>query len=96
MTRDEVAEVAALARLHLTDQELTALTADLTRILAGAKNLEWVEKRTFGRLEGVQSDLGQLRPDEVRPSLDHNDALAAAPEVEDGLVRVPKMLGEAP
>jgi aspartyl-tRNA(Asn)/glutamyl-tRNA(Gln) amidotransferase subunit C len=34
------------------------------------------------------------RPDEVLPSLDQDDALAAAPAAEGGRFRVPQILGE--
>ncbi len=37
-----------------------------------------------------------LRDDVVRPSLDRDEVLAAAPAVEDGRFRVPPILGEAP
>jgi aspartyl-tRNA(Asn)/glutamyl-tRNA(Gln) amidotransferase subunit C len=37
-----------------------------------------------------------LRPDEVGPTLDPDEVLAAAPAVEDGQFRVPPVLGEAP
>jgi aspartyl-tRNA(Asn)/glutamyl-tRNA(Gln) amidotransferase subunit C len=36
-----------------------------------------------------------FRPDEVTPSLDRDDALAGAPDVEDGYFRVPKILDES-
>ena len=37
-----------------------------------------------------------LRPDTVRPCLERDEVLAAAPAVEDGRFRVPRILGEAP
>jgi aspartyl-tRNA(Asn)/glutamyl-tRNA(Gln) amidotransferase subunit C len=37
-----------------------------------------------------------LRDDEVRPSLDRSEVLAAAPSVEQDRFRVPRILGEAP
>jgi len=37
-----------------------------------------------------------LRPDEPRPSLDRDEVLAVAPDVEDHQFRVPRIGGEAP
>jgi aspartyl-tRNA(Asn)/glutamyl-tRNA(Gln) amidotransferase subunit C len=37
-----------------------------------------------------------LRADDVRPTLDRDEVLAAAPAAEQGRFRVPRILGEAP
>jgi aspartyl-tRNA(Asn)/glutamyl-tRNA(Gln) amidotransferase subunit C len=82
--------VAHLARLGLDPDEITALQAQLSRIL------EFVE--VIARAEdGVSSTAAlasplRLRRDVVTPSLSRADALANARETEAGFIRVPAVL----
>src|SRR5690349_18990632 len=76
---EEVREIATLSRLQLTDQEVADLTSDLDSILGhvaelGALDTSDVEPMTHA----VPFDC-PLRPDEVRPSLSLEEALANAP-----------------
>jgi aspartyl-tRNA(Asn)/glutamyl-tRNA(Gln) amidotransferase subunit C len=96
LTRDEVAHVARLARLELTEDELDLFTGQLAAVLDHAADVEALD------VEGVPPtahpyDLANVaRPDVVRPSLDRDEVLAAAPDVEDGRFKVPPILGEEP
>lgn len=96
LTREEVAAVAALARLTMTDDELDTYTGQLASILAHADDMEALD------LDGVEPTAhpfelaNVLRPDEVRPSVDRDEVLASAPAAEDGRFRVPAILGEEP
>ena len=96
LTREQVAEVAALARLTVTDDELDTYTEQLASILAHADDMEALD------IEGVEPTahpfelVNVLRPDEVRPSLDRDEVLGTAPAAEDGRFRVPAILGEEP
>jgi len=92
ISRTEVEHVAALARLDLTDDELDRFTRELGSIL------EHVEELSGLTLDGVEPTahplplVNVLRPDEVRPSLERGEVLAAAPAVEDNRFRVPRIL----
>lgn len=94
--RDDVAHVARLARLSLTDEELERFTAQLASVLDHAADVAALD------LDGVAPTahplplVNVLRPDEVRPSLDRDEVLAAAPDTEDERFRVPRIVGEAP
>jgi aspartyl-tRNA(Asn)/glutamyl-tRNA(Gln) amidotransferase subunit C len=96
ISRDEVAHVARLARLELTDDELDRFTGQLAGVLEHARDVEALD------VEGVPPTAhplplrNVLRVDEIRPSLDRDEVLAAAPATEDGRFRVPPVLGEAP
>jgi aspartyl-tRNA(Asn)/glutamyl-tRNA(Gln) amidotransferase subunit C len=91
-----VEHVAQLARLALTEAEVTALTVELAAILEHAAQVSALDT------EGVEPTAHPLplvnvaRPDDVRPGLDRDEVLAAAPAVEDDRFRVPRILGEAP
>ena len=108
ITRDDVAHVARLARLRLTDDELDTFTDQLARVLDHARDAAsndltdvppthhpYPPQDVKGPDRGRQCQ-NVMRPDEVRPSLDRDEVLAAAPAAEDGQFRVPPVLGEAP
>ena len=96
ISTDDVAHVARLARLELRPDELESFTAQLGAVLDHAADLDSLD------LDGVEPTThplplsNVLRPDEVGPTLDPDEVLAAAPAVEDGQFRVPPVLGEAP
>jgi aspartyl-tRNA(Asn)/glutamyl-tRNA(Gln) amidotransferase subunit C len=96
ITRDDVAHVARLARLHITDEELDRFTAQLAAVLEHARDVEALD---IGDVPPTAHPLpltNVLRPDVVRPSLDRAEVLAAAPAVEDDRFAVPPILGEEP
>ena len=89
ITRDEVLHVARLARLALTEEEIAKFQEQLSAIL-----------EAVGKV--AELDLSQIEPtahpldlsnvwaaDEAQPSLPLEDALANAPDQEDGYFRVP-------
>ena len=94
ISRDDVVNVAKLARLNLTEEELDRFTGQLDAVLDHADDVASLD------LEGVPPTAhplplkNVLRPDEPRPSLDRAEVLAAAPAVEDDRFRVPPALGE--
>jgi aspartyl-tRNA(Asn)/glutamyl-tRNA(Gln) amidotransferase subunit C len=96
ISRDEVAHVARLARLQLTDEQIDTFTPQLAAILEHAADVEALD------LEGVPPTAhphplaNVMRPDEVRVSGIRDAVLAEAPAAEDGMFRVPPVLGEAP
>jgi len=96
ITRDDVARVAQLARLTLTDDELDMFTGQLGAVLEHAADVQSLD------LEGVEPTahpyplVNVLRADVVEPSLDRAEVLAVAPAVENEQFRVPPILGEEP
>ncbi len=95
ITRAEVAHVAKLARLGLTADEIDRLTGELAGILIHARDMGELD---FTGVEPTTHPLplvNVVRPDEVEPTLDRDEVLTAAPEVEDNRFRVPRIL-EAP
>jgi aspartyl-tRNA(Asn)/glutamyl-tRNA(Gln) amidotransferase subunit C len=96
ITRDDVAHVARLARLELTDDELELFTGQLAKVLDHARDVEALDVADVPPTAHPYPLQNVLRPDEERPSLDHDAALAAAPVAEAGRFRVPPVLGEAP
>ena len=89
ISREEVLHVAKLARLALTDDEVERFRGQLSAIL------EAVGKVSELDLEGIEPTshpldvVNVLAEDEPRPSLAREDALANAPDPEDGFFGVP-------
>ena len=96
LTRDEVAHVAALARLELTEEELDLYTVQLAKVLDHAADVSSLDLAGVPLTSHAMAVTNVLRPDEVRPCLDREEVLAQAPSVEDHRFRVPRILGEAP
>ena len=89
ITREDVLHVAKLARLALTEEELARLGGQLDAILDAISKVSELD------LEGVPPTshpldlVNVLADDEARPSLTRDDALANAPDPEDGFFGVP-------
>ena len=88
--------MASLARLTLTDAELDMFTEQLAKVLDHARDVEALDVADVPPTAHPYPLQNVLRPDEERPCLDRDAALAGAPAVEDGQFRVPPVLGEAP
>lgn len=96
ITRDDVAHVARLARLSLADDELDTFTAQLGAVLEHADDVAALDLAEVPPTSHPYPLVNVLRPDEVGATLERDDALAGAPQAEDGRFRVPTILGEAP
>jgi aspartyl-tRNA(Asn)/glutamyl-tRNA(Gln) amidotransferase subunit C len=96
LTRDDVAHVASLARLHLTDAELELFTGQLAEVLDHAADVAQLDLTDVAPTAHAMAVTNVLRPDTPAPSLDREEVLAQAPSVEDHRFRVPRILGEAP
>jgi aspartyl-tRNA(Asn)/glutamyl-tRNA(Gln) amidotransferase subunit C len=96
ISRDDVAHVAQLARLRLTDEELDLFTGQLAAVLEHAQDVEALDVHDVEPTAHPLPLVNVTRPDEVRPTLDRDEVLAAAPAVEDGQFKVPMILGEEP
>jgi len=94
LTRDDVAAVAKLARLELTDDELDAYTDQLASILEHAQDIEALDIDDVEPTSHPFELVNVLRPDEIRPGVDRDEVLAQAPDADEGRFRVPAFLGE--
>ncbi|MBX3312919.1 MAG: Asp-tRNA(Asn)/Glu-tRNA(Gln) amidotransferase subunit GatC [Actinobacteria bacterium] len=96
ITRDDVAHVAALARLRLDEEHLDLFTGQLAAILEHAEDVEALDLSDVPPTSHPFPLVNVARPDVAGPTLSNDDALAAAPSAQDGRFRVPTILGEAP
>jgi aspartyl-tRNA(Asn)/glutamyl-tRNA(Gln) amidotransferase subunit C len=96
ISRDDVAHVAGLARLRLTDEELERFTDQLAAVLDHAADVAALDTAGVPPTAHPLPLANVLREDAPVPGLDRDEVLAAAPAVEDGRFRVPRILGDAP
>jgi aspartyl-tRNA(Asn)/glutamyl-tRNA(Gln) amidotransferase subunit C len=96
LTRAEVAHVADLARLELTEEELDLFTGQLAEVLDHAADVASLDLTDVVPTAHAMAVTNVLRPDEPHPVLDRDEVMAAAPSVEEYRFRVPRILGEAP
>lgn len=92
ISRADVEHVAALARLALDDDELDRLAGELGVILDHAEDVAALALTEVAPTAHPLPLVNVLRADEVRPTLDRDEVLEAAPAAEDGRFRVPRIL----
>ena len=96
LTRDDVAKVALLARLELSDAELDLYTEQLGAVLDHADDVAALDLDDVPPTAHPLPLVNVLRPDVVGPCADRDEVLSQAPSVEDRRFRVPAILGEEP
>lgn len=94
ISRDEVAHLANLARIDLTEAELDHLAPQLAVILDAVAVVNEVAAVDIPPTSHAVPLSNVFRADQVRPGLSADEALAAAPEAEQRRFRVPQILGE--
>jgi len=94
ITREEVAHLADLARIDLSDAELDHLAPQLAVILDSIKSISEVAADDIPPTSHPMPLTNVFREDVQRPGLTAEQALAGAPEVEQQRFAVPRILGE--
>jgi aspartyl-tRNA(Asn)/glutamyl-tRNA(Gln) amidotransferase subunit C len=94
-TRDQIAAIAALAHLELDASEIDLFARQLGDILAYAEVVQQIDTTGVPPTASVLARQGPDRLDEVRLSLDRDEALAAAPDaaIDAGFFKVPRVIG---
>ena len=96
LTAADVAHVARLARLDLTDEEIELFAGQLGAVLEHAADVAALDIADVPPTAHPLPLRNVYRSDEPGPSLDRDEVLAEAPAAEGGKFKVPRILGEAP
>ncbi len=94
ISRDEVAHLATLARIDLSDAELDHLAPQLSVILESVASISGVAGADVPPTSHPMPLTNVFREDVARPGLDRADVQAGAPSWEDDRFRVPRILDE--
>lgn len=89
----DIAKVASLARLALTEEELEAFGAQLGDILEHAERVQALPTEGVPPTSHPLPMVNAFREDEVGTCLDPESFLSEAPDVAEGQFRVPRILG---
>lgn len=87
--RDEVLHVARLARLALSEEEIEPMARELSAVLGHVATISQLDLTDVLPTSHVVEVTGRLRPDEPRPCLPREVALAQAPAVDQDGFLVP-------
>jgi aspartyl-tRNA(Asn)/glutamyl-tRNA(Gln) amidotransferase subunit C len=89
ITRDEVLHVARLARLEVSDDEVTKFTEQLSAILEAVAKVSELDLADVEPTAHPLDVVNVWAEDEPRPSIPVEDALANAPAREAGFFKAP-------
>ena len=88
----DIAKVARLARLALSEQDLEHYGAQLAVILEHAARVQSLDTDGVPPTSHPLPMTNSFRADEVRPSLDRDEVLGQAPAAVDAYFSVPQIL----
>ncbi|WP_328404376.1 Asp-tRNA(Asn)/Glu-tRNA(Gln) amidotransferase subunit GatC [Nocardia sp. NBC_00403] len=95
ISRDEVAHLARLSRLALSESELDQFAGQLDSILSHVRTISEVAAADVPATSSPNPATNVTRLDAVVPCLTPEQALSGAPAVEEQRFLVPQILGEA-
>lgn len=95
LTHADVAHLAHLARIQLSDAEISHYASQLDAILDAVSRVGEVAAADVPAMSHPQDIANVTRPDVVRPCLTSVQALSGAPVTEDERFRVPRILEDA-
>ncbi len=93
-TRDEVARLAKLALIELSEAELERFGPQLSVILEAVSKIQEADVADLPPMSHPSPIVNVFRSDENRPSLTPEEALSGAPESEQQRFLVPQILGD--
>lgn len=94
LSQADVEKVSLLARLKLSEQELSTMTSQLTAIVDYVEQLKELNTSSVEPMAHAVELRNVFADDVLRTSLPREAALANAPKKDDEYYRVPAVLGE--
>jgi len=94
ISRDDVAHLAKLARIDMSDEELDHMAQELEVILGAVARVQEVASSEVPPTSHPIPVNNVVREDRVHPSLTPQEALSGAPAQSDARFKVPQILGE--
>jgi aspartyl-tRNA(Asn)/glutamyl-tRNA(Gln) amidotransferase subunit C len=94
LSSKEVLKVGTLSRIRLTPEEVEKFSSQLSGILDYVDKLRELDTQGVEPLAHALPIHSVLRPDEPRPGLTPEQALAGAPQADGDFFRVPRVLDE--
>ena len=92
LTKEEVSQVAFLARLELSDEEIESLRGYINRLLVSFEKLQELDTEGVEPTSHTIPVRNIFRPDVSRPSIPQEEVLVNAPARADGTFEVPRIV----
>ena len=93
VTLKDVKHIAELARLEFSGEELESFTHQLNQILEYVEKLNELDTENVEPLSHPVEGNNAFREDELKPSINREEALKNAPDRDEEFFRVPKVIG---
>jgi aspartyl-tRNA(Asn)/glutamyl-tRNA(Gln) amidotransferase subunit C len=93
VTIKDVEHIAELARLKFNEKELDNFTHQLNEILSYMEKLNELNTENVEPLSHPVENSNVFRNDEIKPSVNRDDALKNAPDKNESFFKVPKVIG---
>ncbi|MGD7003948.1 Asp-tRNA(Asn)/Glu-tRNA(Gln) amidotransferase subunit GatC [Kocuria sp. 2SI] len=94
ISRDEVAHLADLAHIEMSEDELQSLAGELGQIVQSVASVSEVAGDDVPATSHPLPLRNVMREDVVGQTLSPEEALSGAPDAEDGQFKVPAILDE--
>ncbi|KZY31137.1 MULTISPECIES: Asp-tRNA(Asn)/Glu-tRNA(Gln) amidotransferase subunit GatC [unclassified Oleiphilus] len=89
---EDINKIAHLARLHIEDDKVEKISNDITNILSLVDQLQNANTEDIPPMAHPMDAVQVLRPDVVTESDKREKLQTVAPNTEDGLFLVPKVI----
>ena len=93
ISEEQVRHVALLARIALTDEQVSVLAGQLSSILEHIETIQELDLADVVPTAHAVSVTNSMRPDEVVAGLTQEQALRNAPKQRDGAFVIPRIVG---
>jgi len=93
ISKEELKHIADLSNLYFTDEELEKYAKDMSSIVEFANQLNDVDTTNVELTTSILGEYNVFREDEVKPSFKREELLKNAPEQQDGMFKIPKVIG---
>lgn len=92
ISKEEIIHIANLADLNLSEKEIEGYAKDMNEILEFANMINSVDTSEAKETIGANSKYNVFRKDEVKVFEDNDALLQNAPEKEDNMFKIPKVI----
>lgn len=94
VTKKDVEYIANLARLKFSDEELENFTSELNEILNYVEKLNELNTENIEPLSHPIENINVFREDQLKPSINREEALKNAPSSTEEFFKVPKVINK--
>ena len=92
ISKEEILHIAKLASLKIKEEEIEEYRKNLADILNFAKTINNVDTNNLEETNGATTNVNFLREDEVKEFEDKENLMQNAPEQENNMFKIPKVL----